>query len=75
MNTKLLIVFSTLLTSIIPSPSQAKVWRDYNGVLVSDTCFTKSGVNFVYSNFVGPVGSPCSFRLYNDPTLYSGVFG
>ncbi len=69
--------FIGLCTSIVlmnPIASYAKTWQTQNG-LMSDTCITRSGVYFVFSNYAGYVGNPCTFRLQGDPTVYVGVFG
>jgi hypothetical protein len=74
MKTALFIGLCTSITLMNPVASQAKTWQTQNGMM-SDTCFTRSGVYFVFSNYAGYVGNSCSFRLNGDPTLYVGVFG
>lgn len=70
-----LMSLSTLLTLTVSLPSQAKVWQNEYGVTVSDTCVTRSGIYFVFTNQVRPVGTPCTFYLQGDPTIYRGFFG
>jgi hypothetical protein len=73
MKNTLIVGIFTLISLVTSTSSQATVLQTNQG-LVSDTCVTKSGVFFVFSNLARPVGSLCSFKLNDDPTLYSGRF-
>lgn len=74
MKTALFIGLCASITLMNPVASHAKTWQTPNGTM-SDTCVTRSGTCFIFSNYAGYVGTPCSFRLQGDPTIYVGVFG